>query len=50
MSTYHPRFTARIEGSPETEQDHQIDFATALGEEVPDVGYGPKGRLLRKSR
>jgi bacterioferritin len=23
------------------EQDHQIDLATALGEEVPDVGRGP---------
>jgi bacterioferritin len=32
------------------EQDHQIDLATALGEEVPDVGYGPKGRSLRKRR
>src|SRR5437763_11491913 len=28
------------------EQDHQIDLATALGEEVPDVsGGGPKARL-----
>src|SRR5271163_4451058 len=26
------------------EQDHQIDLATALGEEVPDVSAGPKGR------
>src|SRR5882757_6071630 len=26
------------------EQDHQIDLATALGEEVPDVSGGPKGR------
>jgi bacterioferritin len=27
------------------EQDHQIDLATALGEEVPDVGgRGPQGR------
>jgi bacterioferritin len=25
------------------EQDHQIDLATALGEEVPDVSGGPKG-------
>ena len=25
------------------EQDHQIDLATALGEEVPDVNGGPKG-------
>jgi bacterioferritin len=32
------------------EQDHQIDLATALGEEVPDVGGGPKGRTLRKRR
>jgi bacterioferritin len=24
------------------EQDHQIDLATALGEEVPDLGRGPK--------
>jgi bacterioferritin len=29
------------------EQDHQIDLATALGEEVPDVS-GPQGRTLRK--
>src|SRR3954452_669943 len=26
------------------EQDHQIDLATALGEQVPDVSGGPKGR------
>jgi bacterioferritin len=32
------------------EQDHQIDLATALGEEVPDLGGGPKGRSLRKRR
>jgi bacterioferritin len=32
------------------EQDHQIDLATALGEEVPDVGSGPKARALRKRR
>ncbi len=32
------------------EQDHQIDLATALGEEVPDVNSGPKGRSLRKRR
>jgi len=32
------------------EQDHQIDLATALGEEVPDLGSGPKGRNLRKRR
>ena len=29
------------------EQDHQIDLATALGEEVPDVGGGPRKRKLR---
>jgi bacterioferritin len=28
------------------EQDHQIDLATALGEEVPDVSGGPKIRKL----
>ena len=32
------------------EQDHQIDLATALGEDVPDVSGGPKGRTLRKRR
>ena len=32
------------------EQDHQIDLATALGEKVPDVGSGPKGRAVRKRR
>lgn len=32
------------------EQDHQIDLATALGVEVPDVSGGPKSRALRKSR
>jgi bacterioferritin len=32
------------------EQDHQIDLATALGIEVPDVSGGPKGRTLRKRR
>jgi bacterioferritin len=32
------------------EQDHQIDLATALGEEVSDVSFGPKGRTLRKRR
>ena len=32
------------------EQDHQIDLATALGEEVPDVSGGPQGRILRKRR
>ena len=30
------------------EQDHQIDLATALGEEVPDVSGGPQARTLRK--
>ncbi|HUK35656.1 MAG TPA: ferritin-like domain-containing protein [Vicinamibacterales bacterium] len=29
------------------EQDHQIDLATALGEEVPDIGGGPRGRHRR---
>jgi bacterioferritin len=29
------------------EQDHQIDLATALGEEVPDVGFGSKKRTRR---
>ncbi len=32
------------------EQDHQIDLATALGEDVPDLSDGPKSRNLRKSR
>jgi bacterioferritin len=32
------------------EQDHQIDLATALGVEVPDVSGGPRGRALRKNR
>src|SRR6266581_7705779 len=32
------------------EQDHQIDLATALGVEVPDVSGGPQGRTLRKRR
>src|SRR5579872_730815 len=32
------------------EQDHQIDLATALGVEVPDVSGGPKGRVLPKRR
>jgi bacterioferritin len=32
------------------EQDHQIDLATALGEEVPDVNSGPRGRSQRKRR
>jgi len=30
------------------EQDHQIDLATALGEEVPDVNSGSQQRPLRK--
>jgi bacterioferritin len=30
------------------EQDHQIDLATALGEEVPDLGRGPQGRSSGK--
>jgi bacterioferritin len=32
------------------EQDHQIDLATALGVDVPDVSGGPQGRTLRKRR
>mgnify|MGYP001330979242 CR=1 FL=1 len=32
------------------EQDHQIDLATALGVEVPDVSGGPKSRPLRRRR
>ena len=32
------------------EQDHQIDLATALGVEVPDVGAGPQRRKLAKRR
>ena len=32
------------------EQDHQIDLATALGEEVPNVSGGSRGRALRKRR
>ena len=32
------------------EQDHQIDLATALGIEVPDVSGGPQARTLRKRR
>ena len=32
------------------EQDHQIDLATALGEAVPSIGGGPKGRSLRKRK
>ena len=32
------------------EQDHQIDLATALGIEVPDISGGPKGHSLPKRR
>ena len=32
------------------EQDHQIDLATALGEEVPDISGGPQGRNLDMRR
>src|SRR5438309_4571223 len=32
------------------EQDHQIDLATALGEDVPDLSDGPKARTLLKRR
>src|SRR5246127_1029158 len=32
------------------EKDHQIDLATALGIEVPDVSRGPKRRALSKRR
>ena len=32
------------------EQDHQIDLATALGIEVPDVSGGLKGRPMSKRR
>src|SRR6266513_4383820 len=32
------------------EQDHQIDLATALGIEVPDVSRGPQARTLHKRR
>jgi bacterioferritin len=32
------------------EQDHQIDLATALGEEVPDLSGGPQGRTLGERR
>ena len=31
------------------EQDHQIDLATALGVEVPDVSDGPKGRTMQQA-
>src|SRR3954452_5130006 len=32
------------------EQDHQIDLATALGEEVPDLSGGTQGSTLGKRR
>ena len=32
------------------EQDHQIDLATALGIDVPNVNTGPQRRTLPKSR
>jgi bacterioferritin len=32
------------------EQDHRIDLATALGEEVPDVSAGSQRRTLGKRR
>jgi len=32
------------------EQDHHIDLATALCEEVPDVGGGAQGRVVRQHR
>jgi bacterioferritin len=32
------------------EQDHQIDLATALGEDVPDMSTGPQRRSSRKRR
>jgi bacterioferritin len=32
------------------EQDHQIDLATALGEEIPDLSAGAQRRTLRKRR
>jgi bacterioferritin len=32
------------------EQDHQIDLATALGEEVPDLSVGAQARTLRARR
>ncbi len=32
------------------EQDHQIDLATALGEDVPAISGGPKSRTLPKRR
>jgi bacterioferritin len=32
------------------EQDHQIDLATALGEDVPDLTGGPKSHSLSKRK
>ena len=32
------------------EQDHQIDLATALGIDVPNVNSGPRKRSLPKRR
>jgi bacterioferritin len=32
------------------EQDHQIDLATALGEDVPDLTGGPKSRSASKRK
>src|ERR1700680_4422208 len=32
------------------EQDHQIDLATALGEDVPDLSSGPQGRTSGQRR
>jgi bacterioferritin len=32
------------------EQDHQIDLATALGIDVPNVNSGPRNRSLPKRR
>jgi bacterioferritin len=32
------------------ERDHQIDLTTAVGEQVPDLSGGPKGRTLPKRR
>ena len=32
------------------EQDHQIDLATALGEDVPNVNSGPQNRTAAKRR
>ena len=31
------------------EQDHQIDLATALGEEVPNINSGPQGRSFEQA-